>query len=249
MNLSEFTNLVENAEKLYTLSDALMSKFSVETEEIPVDRLKSIAETYDRFINKKGKSKFPAVKTNGVLDLYSAVFPRFNSMAATVLPGGVDPISIISHVVDAQNYRPKIRAQWKALLTTEAAIYLLQDVFWWIFLDSFDFTNSNSGEDQEKLHARIAKNFVAVSVFYHARDDDEILFRFADILAQAVFTAFCIVFPENHKLFDISMRKKLISTIYDWMFGLQPKQDSWKLWNVSVLGFKCYMPGESQVRN
>ncbi|KAJ7326104.1 hypothetical protein OS493_027954 [Desmophyllum pertusum] len=112
------------------------------------------------------------------------------------------------------------RKRWKKLFLSEDSVTLLQP---------------DCKKAQDGLFNRIADSFV--SLFFGVSPDfkDRFFQHFADCLAQAVYAAYCEVFPRSYQLFDDDFKSFLLNTISEWVTGTRPPPYSWEKWNLKLL--------------
>lgn len=187
-------------------------------------------------INKREKN----VQLYGVADEQANVmksvqftsYPGFFPNEVTPLPGQLEAPQLLNKVTKVQQFPSLFRKQWKKLFLSEESVMLLQDTFWWFFLERFQ---PDCKKAQDGLFNRIANCFV--TLFFSVSPDlkDKFFQYFADCLAQAVYAAYCEVFPRSYKLFDDEFKGFLLATISEWVTGTRPPPSSWEKWNLKLL--------------
>jgi len=159
-------------------------------------------------------------------------YPGFFPNEVTPLPGQLEAPQLLNKVTKAQQFPSIFRKRWKKLFLSEGSVMLLQDTFWWFFLEKFQ---PDCKKAQDGLFNRIADCFV--SLFFGVSPDfrDRFFQHFADCLAQAVYAAYCEVFPRSYQLFDDDFKSFLLNTISEWVTGTRPPPYSWEKWNLKLL--------------
>ncbi|KAL9986612.1 hypothetical protein ACROYT_G000783 [Oculina patagonica] len=159
-------------------------------------------------------------------------YPGFFPNEVTPLPGQLEAPQLLNKVTKAQKFPSIFRKRWKKLFLSEGSVTLLQDTFWWFFLEKFQ---PDCKKAQDGLFNRIADSFV--SLFFGVSPDfkDRFFQYFADCLAQAVYAAYCEVFPRSYQLFDDDFKSFLLNTISEWVTGTRPPPYSWEKWNLKLL--------------
>lgn len=159
-------------------------------------------------------------------------YPGFFPNEVTPLPGQLEAPQLLNRVTKAQHFPSIFRKRWKKLFLSEGSVTLLQDTFWWFFLERFQ---PDCKKAQDGLFNRIADSFV--SLFFSITPDfkDNFFQHFADCLAQAVYAAYCEVFPRSYQLFDDDFKSALLNTISEWVTGTSPPPYSWEKWNFKLL--------------
>ncbi|KAM6246188.1 protein FAM227B-like [Spheniscus humboldti] len=108
--------------------------------------------------------------------------------------------------------KPSNHSIWRSLFLSKSSIALLQDSFWWWFLQKF----KPNQEDQDHLFDRIA-DFVA-NFLLVPRDDKDAFFQvYPDCLSQVIYCAFYEAFPESIKCFDDDFKDGLVDLIFQWI--------------------------------
>nr|XP_033776151.1 protein FAM227B isoform X3 [Geotrypetes seraphini] len=159
-------------------------------------------------------------------------FPGFKKEKLTDLPGNLEGPHVLNYVTKAQNFKAKFLRMWKTWFFSEASVAILQDSFWWFFLEKF----KPNQEDQDHLFDRIADSFVALfgSVHYDVKD---FFFKvYADCLSQAICAVFWGAFPKSHVIFNDKFKEELINLIFQWVSGIKPVPSSWKKWTLDFNG-------------
>ncbi|KAL4227293.1 hypothetical protein ACF0H5_012739 [Mactra antiquata] len=162
-------------------------------------------------------------------------FPGFRHGELIELPGQLESPPILHRVTKAQDFNPGFKKFWKKLFLSEASVAVMQDTFWWFFLEKFDKTNS---VDKNLLYDRIADSYVALFTSINEDVKDKFLTEYPNCLAQAVFSAYWEAFPESRSKFDDNLRQELINVISEWITGVKPVPGTFKTWKVRRLQSK-----------
>lgn len=241
--IDEVSNEIEELEKKLTVyaSQVLTDKERPQSkaEKMSPAMMKALQTSADipaEVINKKEK----AVSLYGLADeqanrmksVQFTSYPGFFPHEVTPLPGQLEAPQLLNRVTKAQQFPSILRKRWKKLFLSEGSVILLQDTFWWFFLEKFQ---PDSKDAQDGLFNRIADSFVAL--FFGVSPDfkDRFFQYFPDCLAQAVYAAYCEVFPRSYQLFDDDFKSFLLNTISEWVTGTRPPPFSWKKWNLKLL--------------
>ncbi|KAH3828250.1 hypothetical protein DPMN_130203 [Dreissena polymorpha] len=162
-------------------------------------------------------------------------FPGFQHGELCELPGQLESPPILHRVTKAQDFNPGFKKFWKKLFLSEASVAMMQDTFWWFFLDKFD---TSKPIDKNLLYDRIADSYVALFTSINEDVKDKFLMEYPDCLAQAVFSAYWEAFPESRAKFSDQMRQDLINTICEWTTGVKPVPGTFKGWSLRRLQSK-----------
>ncbi|PFX26536.1 Protein FAM227B [Stylophora pistillata] len=183
--------------------------------------LQTSADIPAEVINKKEK----------VVPMFTS-YPGFFPTEVTPLPGQLEAPQLLNRVTKSQQFPSILRKRWKKMFLSEGSVTLLQDTFWWFFLEKFQ---PDCKKAQDGLFNRIADSFVAL--FFGVSPDfkDKFFQYFPDCLAQAVYASYCEVFPRSYQLFDDDFKSFLLNTISEWVTGTRPPPYSWKKWNLKLL--------------
>ncbi|CAL1526420.1 unnamed protein product [Lymnaea stagnalis] len=161
-------------------------------------------------------------------------FPGFVQGELIELPSQLEAPPILHRITTAQNFNPGFRKFWKKVFLSEASSAILQDTFWWIFLDKF---NKEEGlqEDKDFLFDRIADSYVALFTSINADVKDKFLSVYPNCLAQALYCTYRNAFPESKWKFNDEFKQYLVNLIYELVTGLRPTPGVWKTWNEESL--------------
>lgn len=163
------------------------------------------------------------------------VFPGFRHGELIELPGQLESPPILHRVTKAQDFNPGFKKFWKKIFLSEASVAVMQDSFWWYFIEKFDKKNKG---DKDLLYDRIADSYVALFSSINQDVKDKFLMAYPGCLAQAVFSAYWEAFPESRHKFDDSFRQDLVNLISEWTTGTKPVPGTWKNWKVKRLQSK-----------
>ncbi|KAK3604732.1 hypothetical protein CHS0354_017837 [Potamilus streckersoni] len=163
-------------------------------------------------------------------------FPGFRHGELIELPCQLEAPPILHRVTKAQDFNPGFKKFWKKLFLSEASVAVMQDSFWWFFLEKFDKQN---GGDKHLLYDRIADSFVALFTSINRDVKDKFLSVYPDCLAQAIFVAFYEAFPESRAKFDDNFRQEVVNNVSEWISGLKPVPGTYKYWRIKRLQAKA----------
>ncbi|KAH9524769.1 hypothetical protein Btru_027789 [Bulinus truncatus] len=161
-------------------------------------------------------------------------FPGFVPGELVELPSQLEVPPILHRVTTAQGFNPGFEKFWKKLFLSEASSAILQDMFWWVFLDMFDKEDIIE-QDKHSLFDRIADSYVALFTSINADVKDKFLSVYPNCLAQAIYCAFRDAFPEAKRKFNDDFKQYLVSLIYELITGIRPVPGIWKTWNEESL--------------
>ncbi|XP_071484549.1 protein FAM227B-like [Diadema antillarum] len=159
-------------------------------------------------------------------------YPGFNRNELNELPHGLEAPQILDRVTRAQDYNAGFNKFWKKLFLSEASVAVMQDMFWWLFLDKYE---PGKEEDKKKLFNRVADSFVALFVSVNPEIKDKFFAVYADCLAQALFAAYWEAFIDSHHHLGDRFRQHVASVCSELIAGVKPKPLSWKHWDVKRL--------------
>ncbi|XP_056022430.1 protein FAM227B-like isoform X3 [Ostrea edulis] len=163
-------------------------------------------------------------------------FPGFRHGELIELPAQLESPPILHRVTKAQNFNPGFKKFWKKLFLSEASVAVMQDTFWWFFLNRFD---RNSEIEKNLLYDRIADSFVGLFASIHKDVKDKFLSVYPDCLAQAIYMAYWTAFPESHAKMDDTFKQALLDVVHEWVTGLKPVPGTWKSWNIQKMEAKA----------
>ncbi|XP_048575767.1 protein FAM227A isoform X2 [Nematostella vectensis] len=163
------------------------------------------------------------------------VFPGYESNELTPLPPPLLANDILMTVMKAQkdlHRKPSYKKYLHSLLLSHMSQAVLQDVFWWYFLERYQSDRST----QELLFNRIAHNYVKLLFNAPITEYRDAFFkRYPDLVNQAVYCTFCTAFPTSYKQFDAKFKEGLVQLVYMWMVGVKPVPRSWERWKLDAL--------------
>lgn len=162
------------------------------------------------------------------------VFPGFVHGEFIELPAQLEAPPMLHRVTGAQDFNPGFKKFWKKIFLSEASSAVLQDSFWWIFLDYFH-KDDKLKTDKDGLYDRIADSYVALFTSINTDVKDKFLSVYPDCLAQAMFCTYKEAFPESKWRFDEDFKQYLINLVYEWVTGLRATPAQWKSWNEEAL--------------
>eukprot|EP00117_Sycon_ciliatum_P041945 scpid43644/ scgid30590/ Uncharacterized protein C15orf33 homolog len=164
----------------------------------------------------------------------SVKYPGFDVGEVTSLPVVVEPAELLSEPVSHLEVSDDFKRKWRQVMTNEMSILLLQDVFWWFFLEHF----SPDAENQDLLFSRIADTFVWMLDSPSMEEYRDDMFQlYPHCLSQSLLYSFCRMFPSSRGLFDDDFRTDVANTIWQWISGIVcPPRFHWSQWPLSKLG-------------
>ncbi|XP_046358597.2 protein FAM227B-like [Haliotis rufescens] len=157
-------------------------------------------------------------------------FPGFRHGELVELPGQLEAPPILNRVTNAQDFNSGFKKFWKKLFLSEASVAVMQDTFWWVFLDRFN-TEKGFKKDKNRLFDRIADSFVALFASIHKDVKDKFMSEYPDCLAQSIYATYMEAFPESETKFDDQFKQELVYLIHEWVTGLKPVPGTWKRWD------------------
>ncbi|XP_015267264.1 PREDICTED: protein FAM227B, partial [Gekko japonicus] len=139
-------------------------------------------------------------------------FPGFQSHHLTDLPCQLEAAQLWDSVLKVQTFKHGLNLKvLKKLFLSEASIALLQDCFWWWFLQKF---KPDQGE-QDHLFDRISDSFVALLLSTPNYIKDPFFQMYPDCLSQAIYLTFYEAFPNSH--FGDEFKDELMDLIFQWI--------------------------------
>ncbi|XP_067411884.1 protein FAM227B isoform X4 [Emydura macquarii macquarii] len=142
-------------------------------------------------------------------------YPGFKLNQLTELPRHLEAAKLWDLIIKTHNFKGEVFKVWKKLFLSEASIAVLQDSFWWWFLQKF----KPNQEDQDHLFDRIADSFVSLFLCVPSDTKDAFFQVYPDCLSQVIYVAFCKAFPESCKCFDDEFKDGLVDLIFQWISG------------------------------
>lgn len=163
-------------------------------------------------------------------------YPGFHPAAYNPLPHSLAASTVLDRVLSAQvelKETPVFYRQFKAVMHSRTQICILKDVFWWVFVNKYH----PDEKVQSQLFKRVACNFVQLYLAVgQSKFKDVFFLKYANLLAQAVYCAFCLGFPQSWRHFDDAKFKDvLVSTTYLWICGIKPVPYLHQSWNYAAL--------------
>ncbi|CAL1537405.1 unnamed protein product [Lymnaea stagnalis] len=211
---------------LYTIKSTLIPSLSDKVKNITKISMKSkkknlLAATK----NEMGKPKFVELQQ----------YPGYDPKEVTPLPGGLLTRDMYNKAVIASGLmknKANYRIEFEHLLYSPMSEAILQDTFWWLFLEKFQ-ANPIS---QAKLFSRVAHNYVHLMMQGSDTYLKDMFFTdYPKLVSQAVYTAFCFSFPDSYRLFGESFKNDITFLVYGWMAGIRPAPRNWLTWDMSAL--------------
>ncbi|XP_064619061.1 protein FAM227B-like [Lineus longissimus] len=173
-------------------------------------------------------------------------FPGFRKGELTELPSQLESPQILHRVTKTQDFNPGFKKFWQKIFLSEASVAIMQDFFWWFFLDNYE---TNRKDEQTLLFDRIADSFCALFNSINPEIKDKFFQVYDNCLAQAIFAAYYEAFSESQKQFDDDFKAKLINTTSQWISGVRPAPRVYKSWNIKRLTRKSLKPGDDTKNN
>ncbi|XP_030839806.1 protein FAM227A isoform X2 [Strongylocentrotus purpuratus] len=161
-------------------------------------------------------------------------YPGYESDRLTQLPE-VPARVILNTVTKAQldlERKPHYKIEFKRLFHSKMSEAILLDTFWYLFLHRYH----PSRVVQSRLFNRISHNYVKLLLSAKQPKYRDVFFRsYADILAQAVYAAYCAAFPNSWRQFDDSFKEDLCGLTSEWVVGTKQAPRRWAVWNFDDL--------------
>ncbi|XP_039262918.2 protein FAM227A-like [Styela clava] len=163
-------------------------------------------------------------------------FPGWNKKKCAPLPHSLQTNKVLDNVVAAQpdlKHKVAFRREFCRLLFSKMQESILQDGFWWFFLRKFHPDPINQG----KLFKRISTNFVGLLLSAEIPKYRDLFFaNYGTILAQSIYAAFCLAFPQSWRQFDEPAFKEMLAQVCgEWISGIPPPPRSYEKWNMAAL--------------
>ncbi|XP_022100855.1 protein FAM227B-like isoform X2 [Acanthaster planci] len=159
-------------------------------------------------------------------------FPGFSRKELTELPHGLEAPQILDRITKAQDFNSGFNKFWKKLFLSEASVAVMQDAFWWFFLQEYE---PKREAEQNKLFNRIADSFVALFTSVNPDIKDKFFAVYSDCLAQSMFAAYWEAFIDSHHNFDAKFKQKVATLCSEWVAGIKPGPDAWSHWDIKRL--------------
>nr|XP_002131035.2 protein FAM227B [Ciona intestinalis] len=161
-------------------------------------------------------------------------FPGFRPKELTELPSQLEAPQLLNKVTEAQSFNRGFLQLWKKLFYSEASIAVMQDTFWWFFLENFE----HNTHAQDKLFTRIADSYIALFFSAHPDIRDKFFKEYPRCLAQVVYLTFCEAFPESSDRMTEQFVSELANLTSEWIAGVKPPVTEWRKWPWEKLGHK-----------
>ena len=153
-------------------------------------------------------------------------FPGFRAGELTELPSQLEAPQLLNKITEAQTFNSGFAVFWKKMFLSEASVALLQDTFWWVFLEHYE----HNPTAQDSIFTRIADTYVALFFSVNTDVRDKFLQVFPECLSQAVYLTFCEAFPESLEQFNEGFLSDLCNLTSGWISGVSAALDSWRKW-------------------
>lgn len=199
--------------------------------------ISTVEETVD---NRRGSTLQKQKESMKARNMELASFPGFKT-ESTILPGALEAPQLLNSITKLLNITPSIKKVWKNFFLSEASVGILQDAFWWIFLEYSKRRQKipnikDIAISQSQLFDRMATNYITlfISVPYHVKD--YFFKQYPNALSQAIYSAFFSAFPLSTGIFNSDFREHIVELIHEWISGVRPQvQEVLKTWNIEVL--------------
>ncbi|KAJ3357891.1 hypothetical protein GGF32_000840 [Allomyces javanicus] len=158
---------------------------------------------------------------------YMAEHALYPGMAAhgvpTLLPNGIEAVDSVRAAIEHRDLAKGFRRRMHALLTGDAGMVFVTDVFWWCWMDRFQ-PNTPA---MPALFDRIAATYVKLLLAVPALDRDEFAKHFPDLLAESTYTSLTTAFPRT-PMSDLA--PYLADLLAEWTTGIVPYVAAWPKW-------------------
>lgn len=162
-------------------------------------------------------------------------YPGFESSELTPLPHDVSAVYVFTKVGTAHPRLKKMagyQAEFEKLFYSQMSQAILQDTFWWLFLERWQ----PCLQDQQKRFNRVAHNYVKLMTYAKSPKYRETFLKdFPTLLSQAVYAAFCWVFPDSYRQFGEEFKDILVGLVHEWIAGVHPPPRCWMSWDFEKL--------------
>ncbi|XP_071845648.1 protein FAM227B-like [Apostichopus japonicus] len=159
-------------------------------------------------------------------------YPGFKPTELTELPHGLEAPQLLDRVTRAQEFNTGFSKFWRKLFQSEASVAVMQDIFWWFFLDKYE---RHRTEEQRQIFNRISDSFVALFTSVNPDIKDKFFQVYADCLAQTVFAAYWEAFIDSHNRMDDQFKQEIVSLCSEWVAGVKSQPEAYSHWNVMKL--------------
>ncbi|XP_048375706.1 protein FAM227B [Sphaerodactylus townsendi] len=216
------TKVQEHAEKINLECEEKMDQeqavepSATDSKDISVIRKKKKKVEFDADIAQRSRCKRAE----------NCKFPGFQTNYLTDLPNQLEAVQLWDSVLKVQTIKGVNLKVLKKLFFSEASVAILQDCFWWWFLQKFE----PDQEQQDHLFDRISDSFVALLLSTPNYIKDPFFQMYPDCLSQAIYLTFCEAFPKSH--FGDMFKDELMDLIFQWIRGFKPQKFAWKKWNL-----------------
>lgn len=110
--------------------------------------------------------------------------------------------------------------KWSRYLQLEENIAVVSDAFWYSIAKFFN--PGEYREVEEKLLARMSKNYISLFLSINDKADNHLFFKeYFDVLSQAVFYAFFYAYPLSRIKFNDALKKKLLDVFSELFTGVK----------------------------
>ncbi|XP_063302373.1 protein FAM227B [Pelobates fuscus] len=209
---------------------SLLDKYTSQILCLPCsdDHLAPITETFLTEVDVPDSS----LTANSQVKIKACLFPGFKSLHVTELPGKLEAAQILNCVAKNQSLKGSRLKVFEKLFLSSASVTILQDSFWWLFLQKF----KPDDEQQDKFFNRISDSFVTLFCGAPQEIKDFFFMIYPDCMSQSIYTAFYEAFPDSLPLFNDEFKSEITDLIFEWMSGIKPLPRLWTKWNLGWLG-------------
>lgn len=165
-----------------------------------------------------------------------AVYPGFSEKELSPLPGVIEPLQVLSTTVNALSIPPGQLSEFESWFYSEAALAILTDFFWWVFLSVVQ--RVKDVQNTSRLFTRIADSFVLLFSMVPKKSKDMFFKYFPNGLSQAIYSAFCEAYPQSRKRFTTDFCYEVAQTVYEWTTGTKPSAAVVNNWRLDLLAPK-----------
>jgi len=151
-----------------------------------------------------------------VKNVHLLEYPGFRARAVE-LPGKLSANDLIKRLSDSCKFA-KVSDQniWEEVLASVEAQDSVKDLFWWFVGDKY---HRGRQEEQDKMFARMARNFVRIFTKVPSSSKDVFFDKFHNVISKSVFVAFKVAFPLSEQEFDDNFLGEIARLYAYWSTG------------------------------
>ncbi|KAJ1173780.1 hypothetical protein NDU88_005606 [Pleurodeles waltl] len=216
------------------------------TRERDQKELRIFAQKYERSMQKMDSAKYLLSKQVHKKKLITPPmlveiqrFPGYLKDGPTPLPNKTPLSTVLENVVAAHGRSCCKFFSTKGLLeflNTPAVQHILLDSFWWIFLNKYQ----PDQKIQTQLFDRVAESYMNLlhqGSKWHSWYS--FMRHFPSLMSQAVYSCFCLSFPDSSFQFrSDDFRTLICNTFWEWIAGHRTSSDISNAWDFSSLEHK-----------